>query len=211
MILIIVVGGVFLFFTGEITDDVVLIDVDNAKNIGMNTKIENNIKEIPLAHVNNRVIKKPFGMFITPETSPVQPEKFRGYHTGVDFEVFEDELSSEVKVMAICGGEVVERRFVSGYGGVLIQDCIFDEDVVTVLYGHLDLDTIQHDVGDQLNIFDNIGLLGDNNSPQTDFERKHLHLGIYKGSNINVKGYVQSKIDLNAWINPCNFVNCNNE
>jgi hypothetical protein len=30
--------------------------------------------------------KKPFGIYITPENSPVQPENFTGYHTGIDVE-----------------------------------------------------------------------------------------------------------------------------
>ena len=33
-----------------------------------------------------RITKKPFGIFITTQNSPVQPERFSGYHTGVDVE-----------------------------------------------------------------------------------------------------------------------------
>src|SRR5579871_4518385 len=33
-----------------------------------------------------RVTKKPFGIYVTPTDSPVQPERFTGYHTGADGE-----------------------------------------------------------------------------------------------------------------------------
>jgi len=41
---------------------------------------------LPVNQFFARITKKPFGVYITPETSPVQPEKFTGYHTGVDVE-----------------------------------------------------------------------------------------------------------------------------
>jgi len=56
----------------------------------------------PLDRAAERVSKKPFGIFITPQNSPVQPEKFRGYHTGADFEIFSDELDANVPVTAEC-------------------------------------------------------------------------------------------------------------
>jgi hypothetical protein len=33
-----------------------------------------------------RVTKKPFGLYVDPDNSPVQPEMFTGYHTGADAE-----------------------------------------------------------------------------------------------------------------------------
>ncbi|MGE5392302.1 MAG: hypothetical protein ACM3NH_00970 [Candidatus Saccharibacteria bacterium] len=39
----------------------------------------------PLADWQERVTKKPFGIFVSPGHSPVDPERFRGYHTGTDF------------------------------------------------------------------------------------------------------------------------------
>src|SRR5438105_4096773 len=45
----------------------------------------------PIGNSLSRVTKKPFGIYITPQNSPVQPEKFKGYHTGVDFETTADE------------------------------------------------------------------------------------------------------------------------
>src|SRR3989344_7022766 len=43
----------------------------------------------PIAEFSQRITKKPFGIYITPETSPVHPDKFDGFHTGVDIE-YED-------------------------------------------------------------------------------------------------------------------------
>lgn len=50
-------------------------------------------KNYPLMGPEERITKKPFGVFVTPQNSPVNPERFRGYHTGTDFEVFENELN----------------------------------------------------------------------------------------------------------------------
>lgn len=46
-----------------------------------------NILNIPLTDAAARITKKPFGIFITPQNSPVQPERFSGFHTGTDFEI----------------------------------------------------------------------------------------------------------------------------
>src|SRR3989338_10346295 len=48
----------------------------------------------PLDNSSERVTKKPFGKYITPADSPVQPERFSGYHTGADFEVFSNEINT---------------------------------------------------------------------------------------------------------------------
>ena len=150
--------------------------------------------------------KKPFGIYITPKTSPVQPEKFQGYHTGTDFEIFPEELNIDVPVRAICNGKIAVKRFASGYGGVLVQNCELNNQPITVIYGHLKLASIGNIAGDTLNAGDEIGILGKAYSSETDGERKHLHLGIHKGSSINILGYVQSKSELSGWIDPCLYV-----
>jgi hypothetical protein len=48
----------------------------------------------PVPGFPEEITKKPFGIFINPETSPVQPERFRGYHTGVDVEVVDVDASN---------------------------------------------------------------------------------------------------------------------
>jgi len=160
----------------------------------------------PLSEISKREIKKTFGIYITPENSPIQPERFKGYHTGVDFEIFPQELNKDVPVYAICSGELKLKQFSSGYGGLVVQMCQLNEKPITVVYGHLRLSSLINKIGDNLDIGDNIGLLGDDKSSETDYERKHLHISIYNGSEINTQGYVSSQTELSNWIDPCLYI-----
>lgn len=160
----------------------------------------------PLDRAGERVTKKPFGIFITPQNSPVQPERFRGYHTGADFEIFPEELNTDVAVRSICDGSIVVKRRASGYGGVLVQKCELDKSPIAVIYGHLNLANIQKNVGESLSKGEAIGFLGKDKSAQTDGERKHLHLGMHKGSQADILGYVATKEELSGWLNPCDYV-----
>jgi murein DD-endopeptidase MepM/ murein hydrolase activator NlpD len=155
----------------------------------------------PISRYSERITKKPFGIKITPATSPVQPEKFSGYHTGTDFEIFPEELNADVQIFAICDGPLVVKKFATGYGGVAVQACTINNSDITVVYGHLKLTSIQAQIGDILNKNDKLGLLGNAYSGETDGERKHLHLGIHKGKGINILGYVQSQKELDGWMN----------
>jgi murein DD-endopeptidase MepM/ murein hydrolase activator NlpD len=162
------------------------------------------------AQAAERITKKPFGIHIgDPQASPVQPERFRGYHTGADFETFPDEADMDVPVRAICTGELLVKRMVSGYGGVAVQGCTLDAQAVTVVYGHLRLSSIGASVGDALQAGDTLGVLGTGYSEETDGERKHLHLGIHRGTAVDILGYVDSEQALGQWIDPCRFV-CGN-
>jgi len=161
---------------------------------------------LPLSRASERVTKKAFGTFITPENSPVQPERFRGYHTGTDFETFPEEAASDVSIRAICDGALAMKRSASGYGGVAVQKCAADNAPVTVVYGHLRLASIRADIGDDLKTGDVIGVLGTGDSRETDGERKHLHLGIHRGSATDIRGYVASQAALEQWIDPCQFL-----
>lgn len=160
----------------------------------------------PIDRAKDRVTKKPFGIFIDPKTSPVQPERFRGYHTGVDFETFPEEADQDVPIRAICEGNLVEKRSVSGYGGVVTQACMLDGEPVIVLYGHLRLSSVATVAGDRLVAGEKLGVLGTDSSVETDGERKHLHLSISRGSGTDVRGYVSSESALSAWIDPCPLV-----
>ncbi len=66
---------------------------------------------------------------------------------------------------------------------------------------HIDLESVPNEI-DLLKFGDFIGNLGDGYTVETDNERKHLHLGIHKGIEINLLGYVQNEAELNNWINP---------
>lgn len=160
----------------------------------------------PLEKAKERATKKPFGVFITKENSPVQPERFAGYHTGTDFEIFPTELNVAIPVKAVCSGELLVKRNASGYGGVIVQSCELDGASITVVYGHMDLSSIKFNAGDKLNTGDLLGNLGADKSAQTDGERKHLHLGFHRGSAVNILGYVNSKDQLDSWLDPCRYV-----
>lgn len=161
----------------------------------------------PLTDALSRVTKKPFGIKISPATSPVQPEKFSGYHTGVDFEILPGEEDKDVPVYAVCTGTVVYKNYVSGYGGVFIEQCKLDGQEVTVLYGHLKLASITNKLNDNIKAGDQIAILGKGYSQETDGERKHLHLGIHKGTAINFKGYVQTQAELSGWLDAMKYLN----
>lgn len=160
---------------------------------------------VPLSRATERVTKKPFGIYIDPRTSPVQPEKFRGYHTGADFEAFPEEVAIDVPVLALCTGAIVEKRRSTGYGGVLVTECVLEGKKVTVLYGHLRLASIEKRVGQSIERGEVLGVLGTGGSAETDGERKHLHLSIHLGSTVNMLGYVESAEKLSAWLDPYPF------
>ena len=155
----------------------------------------------PMERLSERRIIKPFGIFITPDNSPVLPERFSGYHTGVDFEILAGEENLGVTVLAICDGELLVKRWAGGYGGVAVQACQINNEPVTVIYGHVALESIKYDVGDRISRGATLGMLAQP-GPATDNERQHLHLGIHKGSEVNLLGYVPSQSQLESWINP---------
>lgn len=158
-----------------------------------------------MERAEQRVLKKPFGLYVSPSDSPVSPERFSGYHTGVDFEVFDDELEVEIPIHAICEGEVRFLDWVRGYGGVLIQDCELQDAPVTVLYGHIDLESVSFEMGDVLSQGELLGHLGEGFSAETDGERKHLHLAIHRGGALEFQGYVSAEKELEGWIDPLMF------
>ncbi len=145
-----------------------------------------------------------FGLHVTPdpEDNPINPpERFEGYHVATDFEVGTDELNTAVKVYAICTGEVVYSGFTSGYGGLVVQRCTFGKEEVTVNYGHLSLENLPGH-GVVLQSGGEIAELAPARSYQSDGNRKHLHLGIHRGTAIDMRGYVQTEADVATFIDP---------
>lgn len=165
-------------------------------------KATQNTLVFPIADFKNRITKKPFGIYITPQTSPVQPEKFTGYHTGVDVEY--TDVSSDVPVYAVYNGKVVYANYVSGYGGVIIISFQYQNKNYLALYGHLRLGSLVG-LGTSVKRGEKIGVLGTGYTQETSGERKHLHFGIILGSTINLRGYVQTKTALSGWVNPLLF------
>jgi len=160
----------------------------------------------PMKNHKERVTKKPFGIVITPATSPVQPERFSGIHTGVDYEVTDDELDADISVQAICGGTITQMGRNNGYGGTLVQKCSIGEEVWHVVYGHLDASRFPFSRGAFVAPGQTLGFLGAHESTETDGERKHLHLGVNTGEQVDLRGYVQSKSSLDKWIDISTFI-----
>jgi hypothetical protein len=159
--------------------------------------------QAPLDRASERVSKKPFGIYINPATSPVQPERFQGYHAGTDFETFPEEANADVSAYAVCSGKLLLKESASGYGGVAVQSCEAENNPITVIYGHLKLASISAKAGDTINVGDALGILGKGYSAETDGERKHLHLSFHKGTAVNIRGYVNAKSELSGWLDPC--------
>lgn len=212
---ILVVLSIFLYGENKLRNTAVPAQTEvgekNSASTGENVNSAIGISELnrpfqpPLDRAAERVTKKPFGIYITSQNSPVQPEKFQGYHTGTDFEIFPEELNVDVSVKAICDGELALKKWASGYGGILVESCELNGELITVVYGHLKLASIAKKAGDALAKGEGIGILGKAYSAETDGERKHLHLGVHKGSGIDIRGYVQNQSELLGWLDPCNL------
>jgi predicted MPP superfamily phosphohydrolase len=184
--------------------EIVLLEFKSSSDNKFNKP--DSVLQTPLDKALERITKKPFGIKITPQNSPVRPEHFSGYHTGVDFEILVGEEDKDVKINALCAGSVLLKKWATGYGGVLVQSCSLDNKIVTIIYGHLKLASITAKVGDNLSAGETIGVLGNGYSTETDFERKHLHLGIHKGSAIDIKGYVANAKDLQNWVDVSKYL-----
>lgn len=157
----------------------------------------------PVDEFESRITKKPFGIHITPETSPVQPEKFSGYHTGADAE-YED-FSGDVPVRAVADGTILLARTSSGYGGVVAIQHTIDGQQVVSIYGHLRPSSLPK-VGAKVVAGQQIGVLGTGGTSETDGERKHLHFGLVKGTIVDLRGYVSKESELSNWLNPVDSI-----
>lgn len=162
----------------------------------------------PLVRMPERELKLTFGLYVTPDPdqNPIDPpERFIGYHTALDIEVLPDEDQAEVMVYAVCDGPIIFSSIVDGYGGTLVQACDYLDQPVTVLYGHLDPASLAAKSSTSVSAGDQIAQLGEGNTSETSFNRKHLHLGIHKGSELVLKGYVQSVSELENYLDPKNI------
>jgi murein DD-endopeptidase MepM/ murein hydrolase activator NlpD len=160
----------------------------------------------PIVGGLSRVTKKSFGLYVTPKDSPVQPERFSGYHTGLDFETTPTEQGTDVVITAACDGTLLVKRTASGYGGVAVQSCQLNGQEVTVIYGHLQLASLTAKVGASLKAGDRLGVLGRGYSPETDGERQHLHFAIHVGNAVSLLGYVPTKAALAGWLDPAKLM-----
>lgn len=164
----------------------------------LRTATEDNLV-LPIAEFHQRITKKPFGIFITPENSPVQPERFSGYHTGVDVEY--DDVSGEVTVQAIADGTVLSAQRASGYGGVVAIQHKINGQTTIAIYGHLDPASLVK-ANATVKAGQQLGILGEGDSPETDGERKHLHFALIPGTALDRRGYVANEEELKRWRDP---------
>lgn len=153
----------------------------------------------PVTEFKTRITKKPFGIYIDPATSPVQPERFSGYHTGADAEY--QDVSVDVPVYALADGTIVYSQYVSGYGGMFMMEFSIDGVKHNALYGHIRPSSLPN-VGDGVSKGQQIAVLGTGYSTETDGERRHLHFSILSDNRIDVRGYVQNESELSGWIDP---------
>ena len=160
--------------------------------------------DFPIAEFKQRITKKPFGIYITRENSPIQPERFTGYHTGDDVEY--QDVTADVPVYAVLDGRVVLSETASGYGGVFMIEIQLDGAAHTILYGHIRPSSLPK-VGQNVSKGEQIGLLGTGYSAETDGERRHLHFAVLPDNRIDIKGYVQNKSELSGWIDPLSLYN----
>ena len=156
----------------------------------------------PVADFRARVTKKPFGIYITPQNSPVSPERFTGYHTGADAEY--TDVSTDVPVYAVADGTVVLSRTASGYGGVFMIEITLNGAKHTALYGHIRPSSLPK-VGQKVTKGEQLALLGTGYSSETDGERRHLHFAILADNSLTITGYVSSKSQLSGWLDPLNY------
>ena len=154
----------------------------------------------PVEDFLDRATIKRYGTYITPDTSPIQGDRFTGYHTGIDAE-FTD-TDADIPVVAIADGTIALSDWVKGYGGVIVIRHVINDVPVFALYGHLDEQSFTKAVGDRVAAGSQIAVLGEGHSTETDGVRKHLHFSILTRDTIDLRGYVQTEAELAPWLNP---------
>jgi len=200
----IVTGGYFAM--RETGDDQVVNNQALQSATPTATVLPEKIFAEPISNSIERATKKPFGIYITPSNSPIKPERFSGYHTGIDFEIFPKEEELNISVYAVCDGKLLRKTTINGYGGVIVLGCVHEGEPITIVYGHIKLTSIKTVVGQRLLKGQPIAVLGKGFSTETGGERKHLHLGVHKGPEINFRGYVQNSSGLNDWLDIMKFL-----
>lgn len=153
----------------------------------------------PIADFKARIAKKPFGIYITPQNSPISPEKFTGFHTGVDVEYVD--VVADVPIYAIADGTITLARTASGYGGVIMLESQINGTALSILYGHLRPSSLPQ-AGQKVKKGEQIGVLGTGSSSETDGERRHLHFAVLTDNRSDLRGYVENQTDLAGWLDP---------
>lgn len=164
----------------------------------------------PVENYSQRVSYKGFGQYISADfyigKGNLFPNKFIGYHAGKDLEILPGEENQPVPVYAVGDGKIIFMGPVSGYGGVILES--LDNTNNTALYGHIKLAGAKVKDGETVQAGEELTILGQEFSAETGGERKHLHLGIYKGQDLYFHGYEPTLTQINnRWVNPDEFLN----
>jgi murein DD-endopeptidase MepM/ murein hydrolase activator NlpD len=139
----------------------------------------------------------------------VDDGRFLGYHAGDDIEMDLADLQArgivDVPVFAMADGTVQFVGWVNGYGGVMIIVHELDGKTISSLYGHIDKDSATVKVGDQVKKGQQIAVLGEGFTHETDGRRMHLHFALWNGDEVKFPGYVDTKEELVGWLDPYVF------
>jgi murein DD-endopeptidase MepM/ murein hydrolase activator NlpD len=163
----------------------------------------------PISKYTTRQSYKTFGQNIDKQfyagREKLFPNQFLGFHAAVDLEIVPEELNQAVPVYAVASGKIVYASTVTGYGGLILEQLPGTGD--TALYGHVKLTGLTFNVGDSVAGGSQLTVLGDAFTSQTGGERKHLHFGIYKDTDLYFKGYEPTRSALDArWLNPTDLL-----
>lgn len=167
----------------------------------------------PMSSFKDREIVNPFGRYFAPGTSS-HPDldvcsnavAYTGYHTALDIEALPDETSKSVPILSIASGIVRRATTASGYGGLVVIQYALNGQTYTAYYGHLNINSINLKENAKVNLGDKIGELGPACSSANGVTRKHLHFGLHKGTEIDIRGYVPSQNVLNNWADPASLL-----
>lgn len=154
---------------------------------------------LPVKNFYNNQTVNPFGVY--------RNNRFLGYHSGIDVEVDPQDIARKVPVYSIFEGEVKAVKAADGYGGVVAVEHTFNETKLMGIYGHVRLWDVNVKVGQKVTSGYLIGYLGADYSNETDGERKHLHFGLSKKEDVDIRGYVEGIRELKEnWVNPNEFL-----
>ena len=168
----------------------------------------------PITHTQERITLKPYGTFVDAAFYKNKEDLFKsarpqGYHTGADFEILEGEQNKPIPVYAVGDGKILYAGDVNGYGGVILLS--LKNNSQTAIYGHIKTTGISIKKGDTISAGTVLTYLGNAFSDETGEERKHLHFGIYNGTDIYFTGHEKTKENLlKKWVDPIQFLRENN-
>ena len=169
---------------------------------------------LPIDGYYDRQTVKQFGTYVDQAFLANHPNEFRdngypkftGYHAAADVDyTAPDQQNRDIEVRAIAAGTVVYQASVTGYGGVIVIRHQPPDlpDTITSLYGHVRLSDSPVKVGQTVAAGQPIANLGTAFGPETGGERRHLHFGIHRGTELDLAGHEPTQAVLTSqWDDP---------